>query len=490
MTTKKEKLRLFYEQCTQNGFTDMTDELQAQEAETIAAELKLKYKSIADLYAEAEEKNRGLEMAAAEEFDAEAGEETAEKSAGGKLAVLAIALTVLTVAAAITAGILFRNLYLVPNGSYNQALSHYQAGELDKAQTEFRALGNFKDSAQMVVVCENAKIYRLAQALENQGEDFKAVIAYGQIQSFSDAAEKMRAIQNRHYSLASELEQQGDFLSAYEIYRKLEDYSDSRAKASECRDKTYAQIMDSKQGGHFADAYTLMSRFLEVTGEPDDKGELSELAVLAKDEMTYNDIMQQLSFGMEADHRKVQSLYSDMAALAETYEPAKEALTHFVQAVIRLGRSEQRYYDAAGRLIAAGDASLVYDEAGKLSKLIKDELELNFDEEGWPLPSDDYTCTWTADKSGKVTSVNLVINATGAEETYTLTYKNNSVTKIVIQGTDCSDTIWPAYDRYGEMTGYSSLAHGDLKYTFGWIWASESVSDEVRTPVLILGYLF
>lgn len=54
MDNKALKMAEFYEQCQQNGYTDMKDEKQSLKAKVIATDLGLKYGKITDFYAKAE----------------------------------------------------------------------------------------------------------------------------------------------------------------------------------------------------------------------------------------------------------------------------------------------------------------------------------------------------------------------------------------------------------------------------------------------------
>ena len=109
---------------------------------------------------------------------------------------------------------------------YNAALKKKSGQDFDGAIKAFKALGNYKDSAQQVVSTQYAKVDHLVSLQRYQD-------ALGILDAMrkSDAvAEKIREVK---YSHALSLVQSKDYISANDIFEQLEDYKDCRKKAVE-----------------------------------------------------------------------------------------------------------------------------------------------------------------------------------------------------------------------------------------------------------------
>jgi outer membrane protein assembly factor BamD (BamD/ComL family) len=148
---------------------------------------------------------------------------------------LIIGLAVLAVAAA---G--FALWFFSDARAYGQAQALYQQGQYAQAEASFRALGDYKDSADRVDACR----YQQAKANFDRGNYALAQTQFEALGSYSDSAEQVKACR---YQQAMQAFDQGDTGTAAMIFEALGDYKDSADWLLKCRPATptgtwYAQI--------------------------------------------------------------------------------------------------------------------------------------------------------------------------------------------------------------------------------------------------------
>ena len=132
-------------------------------------------------------------------------------------------------------GILFLTLimfvctFTACNGSeYKKAFELMEKGSYEEAETIFTQLGDYKDSAEMILECQ----YQTAQQFFYYEKYDNAVEIFQGLGNYKDSADV--AIECR-YLIAQEYFNSKKFLEALEIFQNLGDYKDSLYKTSDCK---------------------------------------------------------------------------------------------------------------------------------------------------------------------------------------------------------------------------------------------------------------
>lgn len=104
-------------------------------------------------------------------------------------------------------GILFL-IFGLPYLNYNSAVNMYKNGNFDNAIVSFEKLGKYKDSEEMIVICEKEKtnqIYEKAIVLYESGDFCEAVSLFNEISDYKDSSKYKREC---NIALVKELEPQ------------------------------------------------------------------------------------------------------------------------------------------------------------------------------------------------------------------------------------------------------------------------------------------
>ena len=129
---------------------------------------------------------------------------------------------------------------------YAEAVSKREAGEFDAAIALFTELGSYSDSSAQVQETENAKAYAAAVSLMVSEKYEEAITAFNALNGYSDSTVKIdecnAAILEREYRKALELMTNEKYEDAIQAFEALNGYSDSAAKIDECN----AAILERK----------------------------------------------------------------------------------------------------------------------------------------------------------------------------------------------------------------------------------------------------
>lgn len=117
---------------------------------------------------------------------------------------------------------------------YTVAKDTYDAGQYEKAAELFTALGNYEDSAEQVNACR----YAIAQTTYDAGEYEKAAELFTALGDYEDSAEQVSACR---YAIAQSAYDAGEYGKAAELFAALGDYKDSAAQAVLTGDKALAE---------------------------------------------------------------------------------------------------------------------------------------------------------------------------------------------------------------------------------------------------------
>ena len=126
----------------------------------------------------------------------------------------------------------------VYENQYAEAVSKREAGEFDAAIALFTELGSYSDSSAQVQETENAKAYAAAVLLMASEKYEEAITAFNALNGYSDSTAKIdecnTAILEREYQKALKLMTDEKYEDAIQAFEALNGYSDSATKISEC----------------------------------------------------------------------------------------------------------------------------------------------------------------------------------------------------------------------------------------------------------------
>ena len=122
---------------------------------------------------------------------------------------------------------------------YAEAVSKREAGEFDAAIALFTELGSYSDSSAQVQETENAKAYTAAVSLMISEKYEEAITAFDALNGYSDSTAKIDecnvAILEREYQKALKLMTDEKYEDAIQAFEALNSYSDSTTKINECK---------------------------------------------------------------------------------------------------------------------------------------------------------------------------------------------------------------------------------------------------------------
>lgn len=302
----------------------------------------------ARLAAEAEQRRINAEK----EAEKKAQQEVSKKAAVKKFKLIT------AIVVPVVVGILLFTQWILPNFiqpavAYNNAEEMLSAGQYDEAKKAFEALGEYSDSAEMVIEVS----YQKACHLEELGDYDAALSAFNAIGEYKESKnhiENIVEITNaRAYDEAVQKFNAGEYDAAIEMFELLGNYKDCTSFAEEAK---YLYANDMLKNSQYEDAKVL---FEEVAEYSDSKDKIIECNYLI------------------AQNLLAKNKYLDAL-------PLFEALNNYKDSQMYL--SECKYLKAKG-LIASGDysdaVSLLseisqYKDASEYIKLIENIQSLVF----------------------------------------------------------------------------------------------------------------
>ena len=127
----------------------------------------------------------------------------------------------------------------VYENQYAEAVSKREAGEFDAAIALFTELGSYSDSSAQVQETENAKAYAAAVLLMASEKYEEAITAFNALNGYSDSTAKIdecnTAILEREYQKALKLMTEEKYEESIKAFEALNGYSDSTTKINECK---------------------------------------------------------------------------------------------------------------------------------------------------------------------------------------------------------------------------------------------------------------
>jgi tetratricopeptide (TPR) repeat protein len=217
-----------------DGFMDSNQRIEQCQAKIV------QLKEQEELARKKEEKRRA-EKQKRKEHRREVAGEVSKKSL--KAAVIVVPIVVL----AIFLTVLFT--VMIPGNKYDSAMALKNEGKYEEAIAAFEALGDFRDSAEQISLCQTAikdGQYQSAIDLMSQGQYEQAIAILESLGGHKDSTEQINlcriAILDREYAIALNLLQQGKYDKAIAAFEALNGHKDSQAKINECyaaKDRAY-----------------------------------------------------------------------------------------------------------------------------------------------------------------------------------------------------------------------------------------------------------
>ena len=173
-----------------------------------------------------------------------AAEEEATKAAAAvaaKKKTAKILKIVIPAVCAIIAVTLLTTKVIIPNSKYNKAVSLMEAGQYEDAIAAFEAMDGYKDSAEQIAKCEDAKAntererqYTEAVSMMDKGKYEEALIIFTQLDGYRDSTEHIKIIENeftyqKAISLLNANAYSKDYLAhqkAYDLFAEIKGYKD------------------------------------------------------------------------------------------------------------------------------------------------------------------------------------------------------------------------------------------------------------------------
>lgn len=160
------------------------------------------FQDISD-YKDASRQIKAVQVKYEEVLQTEKEQAILEKEAAQKKNARILKIVVPAVCAIITVTLLTTKV-IIPNSTYNKAVSLMEAEQYEEAIAAFEAMDGYKDSAEQIVICENAIVsaeqtrieeekairYTEAETLAKNNELGKAAIAFAKMGDYLDARER------------------------------------------------------------------------------------------------------------------------------------------------------------------------------------------------------------------------------------------------------------------------------------------------------------
>lgn len=131
---------------------------------------------------------------------------------------------------------------------YEDAIELYSNGKYQEAIDEFKLIGDYRDSYEMIKLCETALDYEKAVKLYTDGEYEQAEALFGELGDYEDSAlykakcavENIDENKEKIYDSAKELFDAGEYEQAAETFEQILDYKDSMELYDMCIRRRYA----------------------------------------------------------------------------------------------------------------------------------------------------------------------------------------------------------------------------------------------------------
>ena len=181
----------------------------------------------------------------------------------------------------------------VYENQYAEAVSKREAGEFDAAIALFTELGSYSDSSAQVQETENAKAYAAAVLLMASEKYEEAITAFNALNGYSDSTAKIdecnTAILEREYQKALKLMTEEKYEESIKAFEALNGYSDSTTKINECKtailEREYQEALKLMNEEKYEES---IKAFKALNGYRDSDAQITECSYLKAEELREN----------------------------------------------------------------------------------------------------------------------------------------------------------------------------------------------------------
>ena len=163
---------------------------------------------------------------------------------------------------------------------YDEACLLQEAGSWEEAAQIFDSLGDFSDSAAKAEACRTTvkdNAYDVALALMNAGNYDQAIESFEVLSGYRDSVDKAEEcreiIRKNQYNNAIEKMSAGEYAEAIALFTVLGSYSDSEAQIAACQENLNQQAYDEAEALFAAGDYVKAGEAFELLGDFDDSAE-------------------------------------------------------------------------------------------------------------------------------------------------------------------------------------------------------------------------
>lgn len=227
---------------------------------------------------------------------------------------------------------------------YKKAVSAMEDGFYSDAAITLEALGDYKDSAELLRKCR----YTLAEQSFEAGSYTEAKSAFQALADYKDSA---NYIKKCDYNLAVDAYEAGEYQQALEVFRTLEGFSDSNRYITQCEN---AILTDKLEGEWVSDVLDLTDFFLKIVAAVDENMAVLLESKGAKYEMTVDVTFVESGFCTQS------ASVADVESLLEIYNTVVRS---YVLASIEASLAESNFtlqdlYDELG----TDDLDVIYQD--------------------------------------------------------------------------------------------------------------------------------
>ena len=157
---------------------------------------------------------------------------------------------------------------MVPMGKFDSAMALFEDSKYEEAKTSFAALGDYKNSQEMILDCD----YQIAMRSFDGGNYNEAKALFAALGNHKNAGEMMLECD---YQVAMDLYESGDFDTAKENFKIIYSYKNSLDMTLECDYQTAMGLYnsgnynDAKEAfaalGNYSDAVAMVERCIDYT---------------------------------------------------------------------------------------------------------------------------------------------------------------------------------------------------------------------------------
>ena len=224
---------------------------------------------------------------------------------------------------------------MIKESLYEKAVYNRDNGRFSDAEDIFNSLGDYSDSVEQI---KETRYQEAIAFLENEETLDDAIEQFTSLGDYSDSKTKLEEGLNKKYgekyNKAMSLYNQKDYVNAEKAFRDCDEYKDSQEKANECEelfnDSRYSEALASMSSGDYKHAAALF----------DSLGDYKDSADQYKNsQYSYaNSLMD------EGEYYEAISAYSEIKGMTDALKGKREATYMYLTTSSNLSESEKKSY--------------------------------------------------------------------------------------------------------------------------------------------------